>query len=107
VSNEEIRQEFEALRGTMFNLKMEIQKLQADDPDPPTRLLRRGEVESRVGLKKATIYRLMSLDRFPRPIQITDGTVGWVESEIESWVVNRIAAARGSTGTNGAEPNAR
>jgi len=63
-------------------------------PPVPTRLLRRPEVESRVGLTCSTIYELMAAGEFPRPVPINGRTVGWVESEIEVWVVGRIAAAR-------------
>jgi prophage regulatory protein len=61
---------------------------------PATRLLRRPEVESRVGLTCSTIYELMGDDNFPKPIPIWGRQVGWIEAEVEAWVVERIAAAR-------------
>lgn len=57
------------------------------------RLLRRPEVESRVGLKRSTIYRLMDAGEFPRPVQITRVAVGWVEAEIDEWITRRVAAS--------------
>ena len=46
-------------------------------------LLTRTEVESRVGLTKTTIYRLMRAGRFPEPLKISTRAVRWSASEIE------------------------
>jgi predicted DNA-binding transcriptional regulator AlpA len=27
--------------------------------------------------------------RFPRPVQVSDGRVGWLESEIDEWIASR------------------
>ena len=31
-------------------------------------------------------------DRFPKPVPLGEGSVGWIESELEEWLRNRIAA---------------
>ena len=60
------------------------------------RLIRRPEVEDRVGLITATIYRLMRRGQFPKPIEIHGPQcVGWIESEIDEWIAAKIEAARG------------
>ena len=54
-----------------------------------TTLLTRREVESRFGLSRTTIYRLMREGRFPEPIRIGDRAVRWREAEIASWLDSR------------------
>ncbi len=60
-------------------------------PSTFTNLLRRHEVERRTGLSRSSIYRLLELQRFPRPIRIGDCAVAWVEGEIEGFIAARIA----------------
>ena len=61
------------------------------------RILRRPAVESKVGLKRSALYDLIAQGKFPKPIRVGDpdssaGAVGWLESEIDSWLAARIAA---------------
>ena len=55
-----------------------------------TVILRLPEVRGRTGLSRATIYRKMQADEFPRSRQLGAHSVGWVESEIEDWIVERV-----------------
>lgn len=61
-------------------------------------LLRR-EVEARTRLATATIYKLMAEGIFPKSIPLTPSGryVGWLESEVESYLQDRIDAARANT----------
>ena len=56
------------------------------------RLLRREEVESRVGLKRSSIYREMRAGRFPIPVKVGARAVRWPASEIEAWLAGRPRA---------------
>lgn len=58
------------------------------------RLISRKKVEQITSLSRSSIYLLMSKDRFPKPIQIGDQRVAWVEQEITNWVEDRIQNAR-------------
>jgi prophage regulatory protein len=62
----------------------------------PPHILRLPQVESATGLKRERIRQLEVAGRFPRRLNIVDGgrAVGWVESEVHSWVAARIAEAR-------------
>ena len=55
------------------------------------RILRRPEVERRTGLARSTLYNLMENDLFPKAIRIGSGAVGWLESEIDSYISARVA----------------
>ena len=62
-------------------------------------IIRRDEVERRTGLSRSTIYHLMDINEFPRPVRIGNAAVGWVESEITAYIADRIAERDQSAGT--------
>jgi prophage regulatory protein len=49
----------------------------------------------RTGYGKAWIYRLISQERFPKPVKIGSRSIAFVESEIDDWIDKRIAESRG------------
>jgi prophage regulatory protein len=59
-------------------------------PLPPRRLLRRSEVQDRVGLSKSTLYSRISVGSFPKPVTL-GSSVRWVESEVEAWISERVS----------------
>ena len=60
------------------------------------RVLRKPAVESRTGLSKSTIYAWIKDGRFPAPVALGDRAVGWLESEIDTWIAERVSARRGA-----------
>ncbi len=54
------------------------------------RILRRAEVEQKVGLKRAQIYTLMREDKFPKAIRLGVRAVGWDSVEIDQWILDRL-----------------
>jgi prophage regulatory protein len=67
----------------------------------PLSILRRRDLEARLKLSRSTIYDKINPDSlrydatFPKPIRLGNGSaVGWVESEVESWLRERIEASR-------------
>ncbi len=63
--------------------------------NPPIRILRLPEVLARTGLSRSTVYMRLELGRFPKPISLGGRAVGWIESEIDAWIRERIAESRG------------
>ncbi|MGM1189324.1 helix-turn-helix transcriptional regulator [Serratia liquefaciens] len=57
--------------------------------------IRIADVQRRTGYSKAWIYRLMSQGRFPASVKIGDRAIAFVESEIDTWISQRIAESRG------------
>lgn len=55
------------------------------------RFLRRPDVEIATGLSRSTIYDKMAVGEFPKPVPLSGGAVGWLESEIAVWQQARIA----------------
>ena len=61
------------------------------------RILRLAEVIKITGLGRSTIYGLMKDKKFPQNFYLSKRSVGWLESEIYSWLIDRIENNRGST----------
>jgi prophage regulatory protein len=57
-------------------------------------ILRLPDVMKRVGLKHASIYERMAAGSFPKQISLGARAVGWLEHEIDAWLISRISAAR-------------
>jgi prophage regulatory protein len=56
--------------------------------------LRLPEIKKITGLSKMTIYRKMGRGEFPRPWQLSNQAVGWLEQEVEEWMKTRAPATR-------------
>ncbi len=59
------------------------------------RIIRLTEVEERTGRKRSSIYTAIDEGTFPAPINLGARAVGWIESEIDQWIEDRIHASRG------------
>ena len=57
-------------------------------------LLRLQEVKKRSGLCRSLIYQMMRTGEFPKSIPIYGRSVGWIESEVENWIQERISMSR-------------
>lgn len=60
------------------------------EPNAPARMLRRRQVEQRTGLARSTIYNYIKKGEFPKPYRLGMKTVGWLESEINTWIDGRL-----------------
>jgi len=56
-------------------------------------ILRRKQVEKRVGLSRSTIYAKIAAGEFPAPIALGARAVGWLESDIIAWIESRITSS--------------
>ena len=57
-------------------------------------ILKLPEVTKLTGLARSTIYKLISEDRFPKQIKLTSFSSGWIKSEVDYWIDERIALSR-------------
>lgn len=58
------------------------------------RLEKINQIVKRTELSKSTIYLLISKNKFPRPIKLTEKTTAWLVSDINQWLLERIAASK-------------
>lgn len=57
------------------------------------KILSRTEVVKVAGFSARTLYNEIARGNFPRQVQISTRRVGWRESDIQSWLDKRGAAA--------------
>jgi prophage regulatory protein len=73
-----------------------VKELNVTEPKP-MRILRRPEVMSRVALTHSQIDYMEKNGRFPKRIKISVKAAGWIESEIDAFIDQRIAPSRGQS----------
>lgn len=54
------------------------------------RIIRLKEVIGSTGLARSTIYKFVSAGMFPKPISLGDRCVGWLESEVQDWILGKV-----------------
>jgi prophage regulatory protein len=57
-------------------------------------ILRLPQVKIRVGLSRSSIYLAVSQGKFPRPVSLGARAVGWLESEVDAWLSQRVELSR-------------
>ncbi|EPB6687174.1 TPA: helix-turn-helix transcriptional regulator [Vibrio alginolyticus] len=55
------------------------------------KLIRQKEVTEMTGVSRASVYKLMAVGRFPKSVSLGERAVAWVESEVQEWILERIA----------------
>ncbi len=56
------------------------------------KILRLKQVVELTGTSKTTIYRWIKANQFPKPINLSHASVGWLEADINEWVQSKIEA---------------
>jgi prophage regulatory protein len=54
-------------------------------------ILKIEEVVKKCHMSRATIYKKAKEGTFPKQIKLSERSSGWLESEINDWIQNRIA----------------
>lgn len=54
-----------------------------------TQILKLKDVVAFTKLSSSTIYRLTKTGDFPKPIKLATHASGWLESEINDWILER------------------
>jgi prophage regulatory protein len=49
------------------------------------------EVRAKTGLSRSHLYALAQNGEFPKPVKLSERSSAWVESEVDSWIEERIA----------------
>jgi len=56
------------------------------------RVMRLPEVINRTGLSRSSIYLRLRQGSFPEKINLGGRAVGWLDSEIDNWIQERISS---------------
>jgi prophage regulatory protein len=57
-------------------------------------ILRLPEVINQTGLSRSSIYLRIANNQFPKPISLGGRAVGWVEQDVDEWIVEKIEMSR-------------
>ena len=58
------------------------------------RILRLPEVLALTGLSRSTIYLRVEEGMFPKQINLGLRAVGWLDSDVQNWLCDRVSASR-------------
>ncbi|QBM16560.1 hypothetical protein MARI_06420 [Marinobacter sp. JH2] len=54
------------------------------------RILRLRDVIEKTGLARSTVYKYIEAGTFPKPIDLGGRSVGWVDEEINDWILEKV-----------------
>lgn len=54
------------------------------------RIIRLKDVMNSTGLARSTVYKYIDEGTFPKSVSLGDRCVGWVEGEVQDWILARI-----------------
>jgi prophage regulatory protein len=57
-------------------------------------VLRLPAVKERTGLSRSTIYLRVAQGQFPAPVSLGARAVGWIASEVDAWLAQKITESR-------------
>mgnify|MGYP003386974050 CR=1 FL=1 len=57
-------------------------------------ILKLPQVIKQTGLSRSSIYLKISNNEFPKTISLGARAVGWLESDIDEWIVTKIEQSR-------------
>ena len=57
-------------------------------------ILRLPQVKKRTGLSRSSIYLRMAHGEFPESISLGGRSVGWLEQDVDEWILERIEESR-------------
>lgn len=64
-----------------------------------TKFMRLKEVMEMTAMSRSNVYKMMSEGRFPQSVSLGARAVAWVESEVQDWILERIALRDGGIET--------
>lgn len=73
----------------------------------PDRFISLDEVLDLIGFSKTHLYRLINAGDFPRPVPLGVHKIGFLQSEVEEWMANRIRARDQQEGSSDRQSRAR
>ena len=60
-----------------------------------SRIVRLLEVQRKTGLGRSSVYKYMGEGSFPKSITLGPRAIGWLESDIDRWIAERVYTSLG------------
>ncbi len=66
---------------------------------PAIRVVRHADVRHKLNISGSALFALIAAGRFPKPFTLFEGgrAVGWLETDIDAWLLARVRTAEGET----------
>lgn len=64
--------------------------------NPTSTILRLPAVLNRTGLSRSTVYAAIAAGSFPKPVKLSARAVGFLTSEVDAWISERVSARASS-----------
>lgn len=61
------------------------------------KVLRLRGVVAKTGMSRSWTYAAIKEGKFPKSIKLGDAAVGWLESDIDAWIAERLSASTSAT----------
>jgi prophage regulatory protein len=61
-----------------------------DNSVKPVSILRIKQVLQKTGIGRSTLYNKIKSREFPPPIKLGERSSGWIASEVDAWLLNRM-----------------
>jgi len=65
-----------------------------------SKLVRIRDLQTLVGMKKSSIYKLMKSGEFPRPVKISERCVAWKVDDLNDWIASLPTGGSFAPGCN-------
>lgn len=82
---------------------MTVHATQVAHSGAPRTILRLPKVTHTTGLCRSSIYARIQRGTFPKPIKLGPKAVGWLASEVDTWLGDCIASSRQVVGAEGCQ----
>jgi prophage regulatory protein len=79
-------------------MNMDVPYLPARSAEPVgLKVIRHAEVCRKLGISAASLFDMVAKGDFPKPFSIIPGgrSVGWLEADVDAWIVKRSEVAVG------------
>lgn len=82
---------YQLLQHLLDNVVGDLSNTPPKQPeDIQDRILRGNEVQKMIGVSRSTIWRLGRKGDFPARLSLGVSSIGWLKSDIETWIQSRI-----------------
>ena len=71
-----------------------MNQTQIPNASPSDRILRWPELHQKVGYSRSNVYYLTDQGDFPQSVKLGARAVGWLESEVNAWIRDRVELSR-------------
>lgn len=61
-----------------------------------SRVIRKPELFSRIGLSDTTVWRMEKSGKFPGRIKLGGNSVGWIDHEVSDWLKTKAEERKGA-----------